>query len=243
MSELRAWSRAAMDIVLPRHCVGCNAPVDNDRPGFVCATCETRVPFVDPPFCYQCALPFAGAVTDPFVCGYCRDMEFAFERTVCGCKATGIARECLHRFKYKKQPHVGPHLADWLVRSVSRWISAGDLDLIVPVPLYPRKKREREFNQSEYLAAALGRSFGVAVSTGNLVRVRDTPTQTHLDAAARAENMRDAFALRRAGVFEGLRVAVLDDVFTTGATIDSCARLLAHAGARQVVAVAFARGI
>lgn len=243
MESINNWGSTALDLLFPRHCVGCGTPMGEGTTGFVCALCDGRVPFVESPFCYQCALPFHGAVTDPFVCAYCQDLEFQFERTVVACRAKGIARDCLHRFKYKDQPHVGPHLADWLVRGVKRWLSAADLDLVVPVPLHPRKQRHRKFNQSDYLARALGRAMGWPVQGGNLLRVKDTPTQTKLDARARAANMRDAFALRDPGPFAGKRVGVVDDVFTTGATLNGCARLLLHAGADRVIAVAFARGI
>jgi len=139
--------------------------------------------------------------------------------------------------------YFGPHLADWLVGAARRWIDWREVDAIVPVPLHPRKQRHREFNQAEYLADALSRVFDVPSVKGAVRRVHDTPTQTKLDAEARARNLRGAFAVRDATVLKGKRLVLLDDVFTTGATLNSCAKVLQLAGAKEVVAVTVARGV
>jgi len=113
----------------------------------------------------------------------------------------------------------------------------------VPVPLHPRKKRQREFNQAECLATALHKAFGVVVDQKNLRRVKDTVTQTALSAEERGRNLKNAFAVRRADAFSSKRLVLLDDVFTTGATMNACAKVLREAGAADVIALAVARGI
>ncbi len=179
---------------------------------------------------------------------------------MCACRAEGVVRDCILRFKYNREMYFGPHLVDWLVGAAQRWIDWTAVDAIVPVPLHPRKERHREFNQAEYLADALSRALGsrdetvaagfsprpalnVPVLKGNVRRVKDTGTQTKLDAEARARNLRDAFAVRDKTVFTGKRLVLLDDVFTTGATLNSCAKVLRSAGAREVVALTVARGV
>lgn len=139
--------------------------------------------------------------------------------------------------------YFGPHLVDWLQVAARRWIDWREVDAIVPVPLHPRKQRQREFNQAEYLAKALGKSLNIPVAKRSLRRVKDTSTQTKLSAEARSKNMRGAFAVRDASVFAGKRLVLLDDVFTTGATLDSCAKALRGAGAKDVIALAVARGV
>jgi ComF family protein len=118
-----------------------------------------------------------------------------------------------------------------------------EIDAGVPVPPHPRKLRQREFNPAEYLADGLSRALRVPALKRNVRRVKDTSTQTRLDAEARARNMHGAFAVRDAAAFAGKRLVVLDDVFTTGATMDSCAKALRGAGAREVIALAVARGV
>lgn len=170
-------------------------------------------------------------------------MHFKFSRTVCACRTEGVVRDCILRFKYNREMYFGPHLVNWLLIAAQRWIDWREIDAIVPVPLHPRKQRHREFNQAEYLAAGVSRAVGVPVLKRNLRRIKDTSTQTKLDAESRMKNLRDAFAVRDETAFTGKRVVILDDVFTTGATMDSCAKVLRRAGAKDVIALAVARGV
>jgi ComF family protein len=214
------------------------------EPGIVCFACLSSAKHIEPPFCQQCASPFTGTVTgDTFVCGYCQDLRFYFSRAVCACRAEGIPRDCILRFKYNREMYFGTHLVDWLLIAGQQWIDWREIDAIVPVPLHPRKLRQREFNQAEYLADALGRALKVPALKRKVCRVKDTSTQTKLDAEARARNMHDAFAVREPAAFEGKRLVLLDDVLTTGATLNSCAKVLRGAGAREVIALAVARGV
>lgn len=232
-----------MDLVYPRNCRLCSAPLDESEPGVVCGACLAGAKLIEPPFCQRCALPFAGAITDTFTCGYCAKLEFRFERAVSACRAEGVVRDCIHRFKYNRELYFERHLADWLIGAARRRMDWGEVDAIVPVPLHPRKLRHREFNQAEYLARALGRAVDRPVLTRNLCRIKDTETQTRLGANERAANLRGAFAVRNAVGVAGRRLVVVDDVFTTGATLDNCAKVLRHAGAAQIMALTVARGV
>ena len=243
MKALLPWLQRVVDLVYPRNCQFCLAPLAETERGVICAACLSGVKWIEPPFCQQCALPFAGEMSGSFVCGYCSKLAFHFSRGVAACRAEGIVRECIHRFKYNREMYYGPHLARWLVTAAQRWIAWRDVDAIVPVPLYPRKKREREFNQAEYVARSLSLAVGVRLECHALRRVKETVTQTRLDAKARAENLRGAFVVRRAERVAGKRLVLVDDVFTTGATMDSCAKVLREAGAEDVLAVAVARGV
>lgn len=237
------WVRRTIDLVYPRNCLFCSTALEEAERGVICGACLATVHYIEPPFCQQCGLPFSGAMTEPFVCGYCSTIDFHFAQTVCACRAEGIVRDCIHRFKYNREMYFGRHLADWLIGASRQWIDWHDVDAIVPVPLHPRKKRHREFNQAEFLTGALEREFHVPVLAGNLRRIKDTVTQTALDAEERAKNLRAAFSLRRPAAVTGKRLVLVDDVFTTGATMDSCARVLVGAGARRVMALAVARGV
>jgi len=210
----------------------------------VCRACVASAKLIEPPFCRQCGSPFAGTVTgETFVCGYCQELRFYFSRTVCACRAEGVVRDCILRFKYNREMYFGPHLVTWLVGAARRWIDWCEVDALVPVPLHPRKQRQREFNQAKYLADALSQVFNVPAMNGAVRRVRDTSTQTKLDAEARARNLRGAFALRKPAVVKGKRLVLVDDVFTTGATLNSCAKVLRLGGAKEVVALTVARGV
>jgi ComF family protein len=243
ISAVAPWLRSAVDLIYPLNCLFCYEPLAEAERGVICSSCLGKVKFIEPPFCERCALPFAGAVTESFVCGYCKDLKFHFSRAVAACRAEGVVRTSIHRFKYNREMYYGPHLAEWLAGAARQWIDWSRVNAIVPVPLHPRKKRMREFNQAEYLAVALRHAVQVPVLNRNLRRVKETVTQTALHARERAANLRDAFAVRHAEALAGKRLVLVDDVFTTGATMDSCAKVLLKAGAEDVIALAVARGV
>jgi ComF family protein len=234
------WLWRVVDLVYPRNCQFCATPLEEHDPGVVCPVCLAKAKRIEPPFCQRCALPFDGKLPEPFECGYCKDLKLHFTRAVAACRAEGIVRDCIHRFKYNREMYFELHLADWLIGAGRRWIDWQKVDGILPVPLYPRKERQREFNQAERLASRLGQAVNVPVLPRLLRRVKETGTQTRLDAATRRANVRDAFV---AQPVTGKRLVIVDDVFTTGATLDSCARILSKEGAQDVLALTVARGV
>jgi competence protein ComFC len=237
------WLGRVVDLVYPRNCQFCATPLDEDHAGVICPVCLAQAKPIEPPFCQRCALPFAGKLAEPFECGYCKDLKLHFSRAVAACRAEGVVRDCIHRFKYNREMYFEEHLAGWLIQAGQRWVDWKSVAGIVPVPLYPRKERQREFNQAERLARALGRAVDVPVLPRVIKRVKETDTQTRLDAAARRANVRAAFVARGGAALAGQRVVIVDDVFTTGATLDSCARVLRHEGALDVIALTVARGV
>ena len=241
-ASVTGW-RQVVELFYPRNCQVCLTPQAAGDTGVLCAGCHARVKRIGPPCCERCALPFDGVAAGTFACGYCQEMRFHFTRAVAGCRAEGVARDCIHRFKYDRAMYFGPHLVEWITAAGREWLDWDQVDVVVPVPLHPRKKRHRQFNQAEYLAAAVGREFGKPVTTRAVRRVKDTETQTRLRAATRRANLRQAFAARDPGAVAGQRVVLVDDVFTTGATLDACAKVLNQAGAANVVVLTVARGV
>ena len=234
--------RAALDLIYPRNCQFCTVPLRDQEPGVICASCLALAKRIIPPFCRRCSLPFAGQLDAQIECGYCQDLPFHFSRAIAACRAEGLVRDCIHRFKYKREVYYLRHLADWLIGAGQAHVDWPAVDAIVPVPLHPVKLRDREFNQAELLAHELSRATGKPVLTNAVRRVTATLTQTKLDAHARRANLRGAFAAGR-GPVAGRRLVLVDDVFTTGATLDSCASLLTSQGAAAVTALTVARGI
>jgi ComF family protein len=147
----------------------------------------------------------------------------------------------VHELKYRSRRRVAGRLSETMLGLPRvRRLLAGAAAL-VPVPLHPRRKRKRGFNQSELLAQELGGRTGIRTAAGALVRRNDTPPQTGLSAAARRANVRGAFAVRHVSQIAGRAVVLVDDVFTTGATASACARALLAAGAREVRLLTVAR--
>jgi ComF family protein len=150
-------------------------------------------------------------------------------------------REALHAFKFRGRRALAAPLGDLLVEAMGGRLPAGVPALLVPVPLHPRRERERGFNQASLLARRVGRAWRVPVRDDVLVRAVATPSQTELDAAARRANVREAFRLRRADLIAGRHVLLVDDILTTGATLSECARCLREGGAATVGALTVAR--
>lgn len=232
---------ASAGLLYPPHCAGCDVPLPA-RWGRLCRACRRRRTKLQPPRCAVCGQPFGGVVPERFRCMNCGDLELAFEFATAAYRSRGVTRELIHRFKYGHHLHLRHLLGKMLADGFRDERVTGDpVEAIVPVPLHATKKREREFNQAEVLARVAGRRLGLPVEDC-LRRRRYTRTQTHLHRDERFENLDGAFVLRRRARVEGRRLALVDDVLTTGSTADACARVLREAGAAAVVVITVARG-
>ena len=242
-TPVKTWLDAVLGFFYPENCQICFAERATAADGYVCARCWSRVRFIVPPFCERCGLPYEGEITTSFECSNCREMELHFVTARAAVVANDLLLDVIHRYKYKRAVWFEPFLADLLVRLAKPALQTVRWDLIVPVPLHPLKKREREFNQAERLARRLSRATGIPVESRLLRRIEFTRTQTQLTRTERATNVRSAFAVRRGKRLTGERIVLLDDVLTTGATTSACAMALKAAGASEVCVLTVARGL
>ena len=240
---LQTRSDAVLAFLFPETCQICRTERATAREGFVCAHCRSQVHFINPPFCERCGLPYPGDFSGPFECANCREMEWHFSSARSAVVAQSVVRESIHRYKYQRALWFEPFLTDLLLRKAMPALRGEDWDFIVPVPLYPVKHREREFNQAERLARRLSMTVGIPLKMKLLCRVRPTATQTQLTRQQRAANMRNAFAARPGAKLDGKRIVLVDDVFTTGATTSACAQVLKAVGAGDVCVWTIARGL
>jgi len=227
----------------PEVCALCKEEPATPDDGFVGAQCRRDVRFIRPPFCGRCGLPFPGDLTAPFECSNCRDLKLHFSSARSAAVARTVVLEAIHHFKYSRALWFENFLAGLLIAEASPVLRGQKESFIVPVPLHPLKKREREFNQAAVLATRLARETGIPMNEKILLRVKPTETQTHLKREERAANIRGAFAIRKGVKLNGRRIILVDDVFTTGATTNECARALRTAGAGDVCVWTVARGL
>ena len=232
--------RALGTLCFPPYCAACKSATG---PGIhLCADCAETVRHIVPPFCERCSQPFDGAITQAFTCPNCADREVHFECAVAAFRSHGVVRDFIHDFKYNGQRHLLRPLADWLAHTLDDpRISSRPFDAFVPVPLHHIRFREREFNQAAELATLVSQSRGVPVLHA-LKRTRHTSTQTKLDRAERMENLRGAFHVRHIAGVKERHLVLVDDVFTTGSTVEECSRVLMRAGAASVRVITVARG-
>ncbi|MGQ9572995.1 MAG: ComF family protein [Dehalococcoidia bacterium] len=219
-----------LDILFPSRCVGCGA-----YGSLLCSSCQAQLPRAEPPRCPICWRPQPRDAP----CAHCRQERPAFQAARSPYLYQGVAREAVHALKYNHLSALAQPMAQLMARCVRD--EAIGADLVVAVPLYARRQRLRGYNQSALLARELSRLCGLPLAERGLARRRNTPPQARsADAQARRRNVADAFIADRRWV-EGKRILLVDDVMTTGATLDACARALAQADAASVWALTFAR--
>jgi ComF family protein len=242
-APIKNWANAALGFVYPEICALCETERASAKDGFVCSRCWQQVRFIRPPFCDRCGLPFEGDITTKFECANCKEMDLHFSSARSAVVAKTIVLDAIHRFKYSRHLWFEPFLADLLLREAVPLLRGQNWNFIVPVPLYPVREREREFNQAERLAQRLSKAVKIPLNNDLLRRVEPTLTQTRLTKQQRAENIRGAFSICDTVKLNGERIIVVDDVFTTGATTSECARILRKAGAGEVSVWTVARGL
>jgi len=235
--------RDCLNLLYPPVCQLCREHRAEAHDGYVCAKCWSHVRFIRAPFCERCGLPFAGDLTTVFVCTNCNDLKLHFTSARSAVVARTVVLEAIHRFKYSRALWFENFLAGLLIREAAPVLAKGNWHGIVPVPLHPVKLREREFNQAALLAAQLARATKIPLNEKILRRVHPTATQTLLTRDERAANMKNAFIVRKGTRLAGKRIVLLDDVFTTGATTNACAKALQVAGAAEVCVWTVARGL
>jgi ComF family protein len=231
-------AKLARDIALPTLCVSCREPVDGEG---VCAACWTRLSFIAPPYCPRLGIPF---VYDPGA--EMLSMEAiasppAYQRARAAVRYDDVARTLVHALKYQDRTDLAPTMGRWMARAGSELLA--EADLLIPVPLHWRRAWRRRYNQSGALARAIERLSGVTIRGDLLRRVRATEQQIGLSRAQRATNVQGAFQVStdRQAEVRGRRIVLIDDVLTSGATLDAGARALLRAGAAQVDVLVFAR--
>jgi ComF family protein len=228
-----------LNFLLPPVCVACDQPVD--APGRLCAACWPAVSFITDPRCSCCGLPFELPVGEGALCGACVAAPPRFTRARAAARYVGPVRDLILRFKHGDRLDLTPALARWLVQAGGDCLDGADA--LVPVPLHWRRRLGRRYNQSAELARAVGGLAAVPVLTQALVRRRATPSQGRLGRLARLRNVAHAFEVPVAAAVAGRHLVLIDDVMTTGATVDACARKLLAAGAARVDVLTVARVI
>lgn len=224
----------ASKILAPARCLSCNLPGN-----YLCPDCQSYLPYLEQSLCPVCTSPAVDGFTHP----RCRS-RFVPDRLFVPFRYSGVMGAAVKKLKYRSVTALADFLARLLVEEMAESdFVLGHEAVLVPVPLHPVKQLERGFNQSSLLAGSLGNFLKIRVVVGVLRRVRETPSQTKLKGKEREKNVRGAFGIdmKKGIILRGKDIILVDDVFTTGATLRECSRVLKRAGARFIYLLAVAK--
>lgn len=226
-----------LDFLLPPLCLGCDQTVTENQT--LCAECWHAVNFIAEPCCGQCGLPFDFEVEAGTLCGQCHAQSPAFSAARSAFIYDEASKGIILKFKHADQLHPTPALAQWMVRAGQPFWGAADV--IMPVPLHRWRLLKRRYNQSALLAREIGGTLDLPVMVDGLVRKRATPPQGRMGRSQRQKNVTGAFDIKPGVNVTGQRIVLIDDVMTSGATVNACAALLIKRGAAMVNVLTLAR--
>ena len=237
--NMRAALRLVLDFALPPLCPSCREPL-GDGAG-LCAPCWSKLSFIEPPYCARLGIPFAYDPGAGLLSMEAIANPPAYDRARAAVRYDDVARTLVQAFKYSDRLDLAPMMGRWMARAGRDLLV--NADALKPVPLHWRRRWARRFNQSAELAGAISALSGVPVSPNGLKRARATPQQVGRSKTERAENVQGAFVVppEYRTAIAGRRLVLVDDVLTSGATVDVCTRALLRAGASHVDVLVFAR--
>lgn len=228
-----------VDTVFPPQCAGCGVLTGRHRG--VCASCWTALKPIERPYCEVLGLPFSHDLGPGILSADAIANPPVFDRLRSAVLHEGIARDLVHGLKYRDRTDLAQMMGEWMVRASDGHVAAADG--IVPVPLHTFRLLSRRFNQSAELSRVIAAVSGKPHLANLLKRTRRTRRQVGLSATARADNVRNAFSVTEDGkaMLSGRKIVLVDDVYTTGATVTAAARALKRAGVAEVTVLTFAR--
>lgn len=232
-------ARMAVNTIFPPRCFLCAEMVV--QAGHICTDCWQNLHFITAPQCHSCGHPFEYALADGALCGGCIEHEPPYDMARAVLSYDDASRKLVTRFKFGDMLHPAEALANWMVRAGKDCLA--DADMMMPVPLHRVRLIRRRYNQAALLAKAISKQSKVPLLVDGMVRVRRTTPQTGLSRRQRKVNVRGAFQLSEQALqaVQKKRIVLIDDVMTTGATLEACAILLKKAGAAEVRVLTLAR--
>lgn len=238
-NRLKTALDLAIDTLLPPRCVVSGQLVD--RQGMLSPEVWKRLDFLGNPFCAHCGMPFEFEVENGSLCASCLERRPVYDSARAALRYNDASREIILGFKHGDKTHAVLAFIPWLKKAGAEILPQADF--LIPVPLHPWRLLARRYNQAGLIAQALGRETDIPVLVKALRRIRSTPSQGHLKAKERSKNVRRAFAVhpQHQNILKDKNIVLIDDVHTTGSTVEECAKTLKQAGAKTVHVLTLAR--
>ena len=239
---LYAYLDIFLNFIYPRniYCILCDEGIETTEKYSLCTACREKVLLISTRECEKCGKPLETLYL-PTKCPDCVTVNHTFTKAYSCVEYDDQMKQLVYKLKYGKQRHIAYHLAEIMTEKLRKQGAEG-IDIIVPVPLHKNKLRKRGFNQAELLAKYIGKSMDWSFSSRNLVRIRDTSSQNELNKEERRDNVKNAFRVVSMDEFENKRILLVDDIYTTGSTIDACCIELLKSKPREILVITFATG-
>lgn len=232
---------AIINLLYPALCRACSKKI-NEFDRNICADCAKKIKERLPPFCLRCGRQFKGGSGLKAICADCKDEMPYFDRAWSVCHYEGALKGLIHDFKYKKITALSKDFAGLIINFMKKYDIGKDSQIILSVPMHPNRLFKREVNHADILARAIGRGMGISYSGNALKKIKNTPLQSKLKREARIKNLCSSFSLKNSRLFSGKNILLVDDLFTTGSTVNECSRLLKDSGAGRIDVITLARG-
>ncbi len=238
---MKTFLAGILDAVFPAGCKSCGKKLGLNRESCFCESCWKEIRLIKEPSCIYCGKQLYN-INEHF-CAACTLRRLSFTDNRSAGVYEGVLKKALHEFKYKGKMSLGTPLGGLMAGYIRGNGGVEDIDLIIPVPIFEKKKDKREYNQAELLADHIGKTFALPVVKDVLIRSADTPPQYKLEVEERFKNVKGAFSVNNTIKIKWACILLIDDLLTTGATADECSKMLLGSGASQIRVFTLARGL
>ena len=246
---INAWLEPLITFIYPAKCRCCEHPMRVSRFHYICEECWEKIEYLTPPWCQTCGMSHqlqddsvAASVRDTFICADCQARPPLYDKLRSIAFYEPTLREVIRLFKYHKKLGFAKLLSQLIEAHFPTDLSADAYDFLLPVPLHRKRQRDRGFNQAEQIAKGVAKFWKVPVRTDILRRIKYTERQSRLNSPReRVDNIRGAFDVRSPKVIRGCSLLLVDDIFTTGTTVNEILKVLKTAGATRVDVFVLAR--
>lgn len=234
---IKRFNRYLVDLFFPQVCPFCERIMDYKK-GLVCTSCIQVLPFIETR-CGKCGKSIS---EQDEICDDCRKTKHAFEEGRAVFKYEGTIAQSLLNYKYNGRRSYGTVYAMWIEKCLGDWIRSVNPDVIIPVPIHKKRLRERTYNQAEIIGKELAKRLALPFDANYVYRKKNTSPQKKLSALERMRNMQDAFVIKDSNL-KNKTILIVDDIYTTGLTMDAMAGVLMNAGAKKVFFVTVSAGV
>ncbi len=245
MPQIVGLKKALLDLIFPPRCPLCDGFIEDTSNAYegtdFCTDCVESFKSIDTPHCTVCWVPMKGSEDKNPICGACMKKRPVYTEAAAPFLYEGLIADAVHQLKYAKKTHLAPSLGSFLASFAEGWITHKSGMIAMPVPLHPKRLRERGFNQSLLLARRVAKDLKLELDYLSLRRIRHTSPQMTLGVRERHENVKEAFEVVARDKCKGRTILLIDDVATTGTTLNECAKALKEAGASEIFCLTLAK--